>query len=114
MNESFMSQEQQDIANLLAWQRVTDPMLLGLVADSKSILTQVAGINAKMENHQLCPAPAMCVALGNRLREVENKQLAATSAGWGAWKTICVIMSVAAAAPLSVSAVVEVIKLMHP
>ena len=113
-NESFMSQEQQDIADLKAWKHVTDPMLIGLVADSNSILTQVAGINAKMENHQLCPAPAMCVKLGDRLRDVENKQLAQTSAGWGVWKTLSVIAAIAAAAPLSVAAVVEVIKLMHP
>ena len=65
-------------------------------------------------NHQLCPAPAMCVKLGDRLRDVENKQLAQTSAGWGVWKTLSVIAAIAAAAPLSVAAVVEVIKLMHP
>ena len=109
-----MSQEQQDIADLKAWRKVCEPALHELSADSKQILMQVADINAKMENHQSCPAPSMCIALDGRLRCVENKRLAATSAGWGAWKTICVIMSVAAAAPLSVSAVVEVIKLMHP
>jgi hypothetical protein len=109
-----MSQEQQDIADLKAWRKVTEPALRELAADSKTILSQLADILAKMANHQTCPAPAQCNALELRVRVLENAQLSQTSAGWGIWKTLSVIAAIAAAAPLSAAAVVEVIKVLRP
>ena len=76
-----MSQEQQDIADLKAWRKVTEPALRELAADSKLILAQVADISAKMANHQSCPAPAQCNALELRVRTLEDAKTGTVGVG---------------------------------
>ena len=71
----------QDMADIKAWRKVTEPALRELATDSKEILKQLADINAKIANHQACPAPSKCNELEIRVRTLEDSKQGATSVG---------------------------------
>ena len=109
-----MSQEQQDIADLKAWRKVTEPILKQIAEDTSKILRALANTEAERCNHQPCPAPALCAALDKRVRDIENAFLSFTSAGKGVGKTLAVIWSFVLGIPLSLAACVEIIKYIKP
>ena len=109
-----MAEISQDVADLKAWRKVTEPILNEIAKDSKLILGKLALMEAATANHIPCPAPGMCMKLEERLRDMENWRLTVKSGGSGVAKTLVVIWSIFLGAPLSVAAIVEIVKILHP
>ena len=104
----------QDMADIKAWRKVTEPMLTAIAADVKTLLQKFNEAEAERANHPPCPAPELCMKLDERIRVVENAQLAQRSAGWGVWKTLAVICTLLGGIPVSLLACIEIIKNLRP
>lgn len=109
-----MNDVNQDVADLKAWRKVTEPILKKIAEDTSAILSKIANIEAERSNHQPCPAPGMCAALDHRVRDIEDALLAFKSAGKGAGRAMLIIWSLLAGVPLSLAACVEIIKFIKP
>lgn len=109
--DEHISNLSQDVADLKAWRKVTEPVLREIREDTKQILANQATFNARL-GMNVCPAPGKCIELAKEIVSMREdiRDLQDTKReGIGIWKALGIVCGAFVAVAGLVIGVIEVI-----